>query len=267
MHHSKRFGCQVYPLLFLILLAVPGLLAQNPPASDSAAPAPAQTQRHPKPPRPLRFRANRRIRSKIRFAWPRRPRRESAHAAQQRTQRVVQDTYSHKFEVYGGGGYTRFRPGASLQHINESAWNGGVTDYLWGRLGITGDLRGYYGTAFITPNLYNIFKPSISQYTFMAGPQYRLVRREHWGIGGQILVGAAKGNFDANSAAFPGQLVGLWSSGISVSVAAGVPIDYNLGPGLAFRIQPGYWLSTFGSTAQVKNLGFTSGLVFRFGRQ
>ena len=31
-------------------------------------------------------------------------------------QRVVQDTYSHKFEVYGGGGYTRFRPVVASAH-------------------------------------------------------------------------------------------------------------------------------------------------------
>jgi hypothetical protein len=174
---------------------------------------------------------------------------------------------SGKFEVYGGGGYSRFRPGGALQHINESAWNGGFTDYRWGRLGITGDLRGYYGTAFTYTGPYNIFKPSISQYTFMVGPQYRFVRREHWAIGGQVLVGGAKGNFTANGAGLPGPFVGLWNSGTSVSFAAGVPIDYNIGPALAFRIQPGYWLSTFGSTTQVKNLGFTSGIVYRFGRQ
>ena len=186
---------------------------------------------------------------------------------EQRKQRIVQDTYSHKFEVYGGGGYTRFRPGPSLQHINESLWNGGFTDYLWGRLGLTADLRGYYGIAFIPPNPYNIFKPSISQYTFMAGPQYRFVRREHWAIGGQVLVGAAKANFYANSAEFPGTLIGLWSKGTDVSFSAGVPIDYNISPGLAFRIQPGYWLTTFGGTTQVKNLGWNAGLVYRFGRQ
>jgi hypothetical protein len=265
MYQSKRLGCHVYPLLFLIILAVPGLLAQNSPGSDSAAQAPAsasppaaaspQVQSEPENPQQNQIRLAQQAQARI-------------HARrEQRKQRVVQDTYSHKFEVYGGGGYTRFRPGGSLQHINEAAWNGGVTDYLWGRLGITADVRGYYGTAFITPNVYNIFKPSISQYTFMAGPQYRLVRREHWGIGAQVLVGASKGDFNANGAAFPGQLVGLWSSGTSLSVAAGVPIDYNLSPGLAFRIQPGYWLSTFGSTTQVKNLGFTTGIVYRFGRQ
>lgn len=248
MHQSKRFGCRVYPLLFLIFLAVPGL-----PAQTSSSNPQAQTEENPQ-------------QNQVRLAQEAQARIRARR--QQRTQRVVEDTYSHKFEVYGGGGYTRFRPGGSLQHINESAWNGGFTDYHWGRLGITGDLRGYYGTAFITPNEFNIFKPSISQYTFMAGPQYRFVRREHWAIGGQVLVGASKGNFNASSSLVPpGTLIGLWSNGTDLSLAAGVPVDYNIAPGLAVRLQPGYWLTTFGSTTQIKNLGFTSGIVYRFGRQ
>jgi hypothetical protein len=101
----------------------------------------------------------------------------------------------------------------------------------------------------------------------MAGPQYRIVRREHWAVSGQVLVGGAKGNFNANGAELPGPLVGLWSNGTSLSFAAGVPIDYNVGPGFAIRLQPDYWLTTFGSTTQVKNLGFTAGVVYRFGRQ
>ena len=250
MHHSKRFGCLVYPLLFLSSLAVPGLMAQN-----STENTPAQVQSEPENPQ----------QNQIRLAQEAQARIQARR--QQRRQQVIQDTYSHKFEVYGGGGYTRFRPGGSLQHINESAWNGGFTDYFRGRLGITADLRGYYGTAFITPNIYNIFKPSISQYTFMAGPQYRIVRREHWAVGAQVLVGASKGNFNANGAALPGPFVGLWDSGMTLSVAAGLPIDYNLAPGLAVRLQPGYWLSTFGSSTQVKNLGFNAGVVYRFGRQ
>jgi hypothetical protein len=252
MHHSKRFGCQWYPLLFLITLAVPGLTAQNP--SSSSSQAPAQTQ--PENPQANQVRLAQEAQARIRA------RRE------QRKRRVVEDTYGHKFEVYGGGGYTRFRPGGSLQHINESAWYGGFTDYLGPRLGITADLRGYYGTAFITPNPYNIFKPSISEYSFMAGPQYRLVRREHWAISGQVLVGGSKGNFNAsNSGVPPGSFIGLWNNGTYFSAAAAVPIDYNLGPALAVRIQPGYWLTTFGSTPQVKNLGFHAGIVYRFGRR
>jgi hypothetical protein len=250
MHHSKRFGCLAYPLLFLIL-AVPGLTAQNSPAP---APAPAQTE--PENPQQNQVRLAQEAQARI-------------HARRQaRTQRVIEDTYSQKFEVYGGGGYTRFRPGASLQHMNESAWNAGFTDYLWGRTGITADLRGYYGVAFITPNPYNIFKPSINQYSFMAGPQYRFVRREHLAVSAQALVGGSKGTFNASSGQIPpGTFVGLWSNGTGFSFALGVPIDYNLGPALALRLQPGYWFTTFGSTSQVKNLGFNIGLVYRFGRQ
>jgi hypothetical protein len=243
MHHRKLFGCHVYPLLFLVFLAVPGLLAQN------------STQSQPENPQQNQVRLAQEAQARI-------------HARrEQRKQRVVQDTYSHKFEAYGGGGYTRYRPGSTLQHINESAWNGGLTDYLWGRLGLTADLRGYYGNAFIPPNGFNIFKPNISEYSFMAGPQYRFVRREHWAISGQVLVGGSKGNFNANGAELPGTLIGLWSNGTNFSAAAGVPIDYNISPALAFRIQPGYWLTTFSNTPQAKNLGFNIGIVYRFGRQ
>jgi hypothetical protein len=228
-------------------------MAQNSPNTSSQAPAPAQTE----PENPQQ--------NQVRLAQEAQARIQARRM--QRRQRVIQDTYSHKFEIYGGGGYTRFRPGASLQHNNESAWNVGVTDYFRPRLGVTVDLRGYYGTAFTYPGPYNIFKPSISEYSFMAGPQYRIVRREHWAVSGQVLVGGAKGNFNANGAELPGTFVGLWSNGTNVSFAAGVPIDYNLGPALAFRIQPGYWLTTFSNTPQVKNLGFNAGLVYRFGRQ
>jgi hypothetical protein len=248
MHQRKYFGYLVYPVLFLLFLAVPGLRAQT-----SSSNAPAQTEENPQ-------------QNQIRLAQEAQARIRARR--EQRMQKVIEETYTHKFEVYGGGGYTRFRPGSSLQHINEEAWNGGFTDYRWGRLGITGDLRGYYGTAFITPNQFNIFKPSISQYTFMAGPQYRLVRREHWAVSGQVLVGASKGNFNASSSLVPpGTLIGLWPNGTDLSFAAGVPVDYNIAPGLAVRLQPNYWLTTFGSTTQVKNLGFTSGIVYRFGRQ
>jgi hypothetical protein len=254
MHQRKRFGYGLYPALFLAVLVIPGLRAQTSSSTPTAqTTAPAQTEENPQ-------------QNQVRLAQEAQARIHARREA--RKQKVVEDTYSHKFEVYGGGGYTRFRPGSTLQHINESAWKGGFTDYLWGRLGLTGDLRGYYGTAFITPNIYNIFKPSISEYTFMAGPQYRIVRREHWAIGAQALVGAAKGNFNASGSLIPpGTFVGLWPGGMSVSFAVGVPVDYNIAPGLAVRLQPGYWLSTFGSSTQVKNLGFQSGLVYRFGRQ
>ena len=182
-------------------------------------------------------------------------------------EQVVKDTYSHKFEVYGGGAYVRFRPGQSLQQLNEGAWNLGFTDYFRPRLGLTADVRGYYGNAYVGLNPYNIFTPSISEYTFMGGPQYRIISRIHWAISGQVLAGAAKGIFNATSGQLPGTLVGMWPNGTDLSIGVGVPIDYNLGPALAVRVNPNYLFTTFGSSVQTKNIGYTIDLVYRFGRR
>ena len=252
MHCSQRLGCLAYPLVLVLCLAAPGLLAQNSTAAPPSSTPEAQQQENPQQQQArLAQEAQARIRAR----------------RQQRVRMAIQDTYTHKYEVYGGGGYLRFLPGASLQHMNEEAWNGGFTDYLRGRLGVAVDFRGYYGIAFTQHNIYNIFHPSISEFTFMGGPQYRIMRQQHYAVSAQLLAGVAKGTFNGNSALFPGTLLGMWSNGTKFSGGAAVPVDLNLGPALAIRISPNYTVTTFGGTSQLKNLGFTSALVFRWGRQ
>lgn len=252
MHRSQRFGCFAYPLVLFVFLAAPGLFAQN----STSAPAPSQqANQQPENPQQQQLRLAQEARARIRAR------------RQQRIRLAIKDTYSHKYEIYGGGGYVRFHPGPNLQHMNETAWNGGFTDYLWSRLGLTADFRGYYGIAYTQHNIYNIFHPSITQFTFMGGPQYRVVRQQHLAVSAQLLAGMAKGTFNGNSALFPGTLLGMWSNGTSFSGGAAVPVDFNLSPTIAFRISPNYTVTTFGSTTQMKNLGFTSDLVFRWGRK
>ncbi|MFT4113878.1 outer membrane protein [Silvibacterium sp.] len=183
-----------------------------------------------------------------------------------RIQQIVQDTYTHKYETYFGGGYLRFRPGANLQHINEGGWNVGVTDYLKGKLGVTADFRGYYGTTYTNVNYYQIFSPSISQYTFLAGPTARFYESQHWGWTGHVLAGVGHGNFSTGTGGLDGTLIGLYPDGNSFNMEVGASVDYNLGPGLAIRLTPNYLMTRYGSGTQ-NNLGFTSGVVYRFGRQ
>ena len=184
----------------------------------------------------------------------------------QRQQLIIEDTYSHKYEVYFGGGYLRFRPGAYLQHLNETAWNVGATEWVRPKLGITADVRGYYGTAYTGINADQVFKPSISEYTFMAGPQYRFYAAQKWSVSAQVLAGLGHGNFNTGTGGFPSSITGLWPDGNAFSVSAGVPVDYNLSPGLAIRLTPGYLLTDFGSTAE-GNPGFTAGVLYRWGRR
>ena len=183
-----------------------------------------------------------------------------------RIQQIIQDTYSHKYEAYFGGGYLRFRPGSSLQKINEYDWNIGLTDYFAGKLGITADFRGYYGTTYTNVNQFQVFSPSISQYTFMAGPQIRFYEGQHWAWSGNALVGVGHGNFSTGTGGLPGTLIGLYPDSNVVNVSVGANLDYNLGPGLALRLTPNYLLTDYGSELQ-HNLGFNAGVVYRFGRQ
>ncbi len=184
----------------------------------------------------------------------------------QRQQLIIEDTYSHKYEAYFGGGYERFRPGASLQHLSEAAWNIGVTEWVRPKLGITGDLRGYYGTAYTGINAVQVFKPSISEYTFMAGPQYRVYEAQRWAVSAQVLAGAGHGNFNTGTGGFPSAVTGLWPDGTAFNLSAGASFDYNLSPALAIRLTPNYLFSNYGSTFE-HSPGFTTGFLYRWGRQ
>ncbi|HYK35644.1 hypothetical protein [Alloacidobacterium sp.] len=183
-----------------------------------------------------------------------------------RDQQVIQDTYTHKYEAYFGGNYLRFHPGEHLQRINEGGWHAGVTDYAFGKIGITADARGYYGTTYTGPNPYGVYAPSISQYTFMGGPTVRFFEGLHWGWTAHVLAGINHANFGTGTGGLPPELIGLYKDGNTFNLTAGASVDYNLSPALALRLTPGYLMTTYGSSVQ-NDLGFTAGVVWRWGRQ
>lgn len=185
---------------------------------------------------------------------------------QARIQQIIQETYGTKFEAYFGGAYLRFHPGDTKQHNNEAGWNVGVTDYLRPKLGVTLDVRGYYGTAYIGNNPYGIFQPSISQYSFLVGPQYRLYMKPRWAISIQGLAGFGHGNFDTGTGGLPASYLGLYNNGTAFNASLSVPLDYNLSPGLAVRLTPTYLFTNYGSSTQ-ENLGVNAGVVYRWGKR
>jgi lipopolysaccharide assembly outer membrane protein LptD (OstA) len=115
-------------------------------------------------------------------------------------------------------------------------------------------------------NPYALFQPFISNYSVMVGPQYFVRQRRNYAVSGQVLAGFTYNLFYADSVGHPGSLVGLYPNETRFTAAAAVPVDINLGPGLAFRIAPTYDLTTWGGDIQ-HNLGFTLALNYRFGRQ
>jgi len=200
-----------------------------------------------------------------------RTRRESNANRKARIARTIEDTYTRRWEVGGGGGYLRFRSGENLQRNNQvSFWTSG-TYFLNPKLGITGDVRGSYGNA-----IFNIPNPQISQYTFMGGPTYRVWTKEKTAISIYAVGGAAIGKFDSGAKGLTSADIHVWQSNTRPAFSLGANFDYNFYPNLAVRVTPTY-LGTFfrmdpndtstSSRGSIQNnLGVNVGLVYRFGR-
>ncbi len=188
---------------------------------------------------------------------------------QARIQRNIQDAYSHRWEVAGGGGYLRFRSGEHLQKNNEVNFFTSAAYALNPKLSIVGDVRGHYGNAKI-PNVFslnNVFRPQISEYTFMGGAQYRFYAQEKYTVSGVALVGSALSKFGGDAKGLRSTDLGMWPDSNAKPVfSVGVNLDYNLYNNFAIRVQPTYLGTTFGNTVQ-NNLGVNVGVVYRFGRQ
>ena len=195
----------------------------------------------------------------------RRVRRESSANRKARIQRTIEETYSHRQEVSGGGGLLRFRPGQYLRRSNEVTFYLNDTYYLNNnKLGVMADVHGAYGNAQIGNTIYNIPDPQISEYIFSAGPSYRFYAKQRTAASAFVTGGVGYGKFDTGSKGIPPTLVGIWPAEWRPAFTAGVNLDYNFYPNLAARLTPTYVGTTFGGTVE-NSLGFNIGLVYRFG--
>jgi len=200
----------------------------------------------------------------------RKPGHETNANRKARIERQIKETYTHRWEVGGGGGWLRFRSGEYNQKNSEIAFWMDTTYYFNEKLGLTGEIRGGYGNAKPlqgVPDLNAVGYPQISEYPFMAGPTYRLRTKLRYDVSVFALGGTAIGKFDGDLHNLPVSQFGFWpSTNARPAFSVGGNLDLNVYPNLAFRIAPSYLGTTFGGSLQ-NNVGFEMGLVFRFGRQ
>jgi hypothetical protein len=250
----------------------------NPPADQQAQPATQQPATQPQTPapadtqtQPSQSQAASQAQGQLSVQARIRARRE------QRRAQAIHQIYDHLYDGYFGAGYLRFQPGPpanGIERVNMYNWNFGFTRYLSERLGVAVDGRGYYGQPFIEPiqdGGSGINKPAISFYTAMGGPSYRFYIQPKFSVSGRVMAGYAHGNFtgDTNGegslCSSPGNCA-LWPDGSTFAANASIFVEFNLSPSLGVRIAPEYMLTGFGSSAQ-NGLGYTAGVVYRFGKQ
>jgi hypothetical protein len=201
-------------------------------------------------------------------------RHETNASRQARIQRTIQDTYSHRWEVFGGGGFMRFRSGQYTQKNNEITWNTQADYFLTPKFSIVGDARGMFGNGKTlrccegqntqAPN------PQINEYAFTGGVGYRFYAVERVALSAQALGGLGLGMFSGGSKGLTYVQTGFWQDSARPAFVVNVMADVNLYPNLAFRFAPTYVGTTFtspsGGSLQ-NNFGFNAGVVYRFGRR
>lgn len=199
-------------------------------------------------------------------------RHETNASREARIQRTIKDTYTHRWEVFGGGGYMRFRSGEYTQNNNEVTWNLAPHYYLNPKLAIVVDTRGMFGNGKPERNAYVAYNPNpqINEYAFTGGASYRFYSKLRYALSGEALGGVGIGNFSGASKGLSYIQTGFWQDAARPAVVFNLDGDINLYPNLAFRIMPTYVITTFtspeGGSVQ-SNLGIHFGVVYRFGRQ
>ena len=209
-------------------------------------------------------------------------RRETNASRQARIQRTIDATYSHRWELFGGGGYLRWRSGQFTKRNSEITWNTAASYFLNPRLALVGDARGSFGYAHaLINNTYGVYNPQINEYFFQGGASYRFFRKERVAISAQALGGTAWGIFSGGAKGLNSGQTGLWDDGLAPAFSAGVNLDYNVFPNLALRVSPTYVGTMFrnatpgtssteitsGSRSLQSNAGINVGVVYRFGKQ
>ena len=202
-----------------------------------------------------------------------RPRRETNASRQARIARTIYSTYSHQWEVFGGGGYLRWKSGDYTKKNNEKSWIAAANYYVTPKLAIVADAQGSFGNAhqqLPSPSAPNYFaqipNPQINEYFFTGGANYRFYEKEKIALSAQGTGGVAWGIFSGGSKGIPSTQLGLWADGFKPAFTASFNADYNVYPNLAVRVAPTYIGTTFGGEVQ-NNVGFNVGVIYRFGRQ
>lgn len=196
-----------------------------------------------------------------------RARRESNTARKARVARTIEATYTHKYEIFGGGGYMRFRSGDTLKKNNEVTWAANGSYYFSPKVAVIAAAGGEFGHANASiNNIYGVYKPQINEYTFLGGGSYRFYATERVALSAQALGGVGWGIFSGGSKGIPSTLLGIYPDGFRPAFSFAVSADYNFFPNLAFRFSPTYLGTTFGGGVQ-NNLGVNAGVIYRFGRQ
>jgi hypothetical protein len=158
-------------------------------------------------------------------------------------------------EIFGGYTIGRIQAENSSSKATLSGWNSSVTAYATPRFGITADFAGFYGTTQVAALAEGAV--SARQHSFMAGPQFRLLRTSRIQTSVRAVIGGAYGYL-------PGPAYDprdRWS----LAALVGGNLDVKVSRRMSLRFSPGTYLTQLDSGKIQRDFRFSIGPVFRLG--
>jgi hypothetical protein len=147
--------------------------------------------------------------------------------------------YDNRYDLSLGFAYDHMKAGPTLLQgsnlggvdINGSYW-------LAKRWGLEGSGRAYIGTSGAGVNSLGIQGPVVSQYFFVAGPEWLGPHNKHGALIAHALFGGVYGRFQQDLLGYPPSVVDFYDDQLAPAAIIGGHMDLNRSAHWVFRITP-----------------------------
>ena len=155
--------------------------------------------------------------------------------------------YDNRYDVSVGLAYDHIKAGPTLlQGSNLGGLDLSASYWFSKHWAVEGSGRGYLGTSGAAPNSVNIKGPFVSQYLFVAGPEWLGPHNKHGALIAHALVGGAYGNFEQDLRGSSPSVVDFYNNQIAPAGIIGGHIDLNRSAHWVFRITPDAVITRYG---------------------
>jgi hypothetical protein len=179
--------------------------------------------------------------------------------------------YDNRYDVSLGMAYDHMKAGPNLlEGSNLGGLDLSASYWFSKHWALEGSGRGYAGTSGAAPNTVNINGPFVSQYLFVAGPEWLGPHNKHGALIAHALVGGAYGHFEQDLRGSAPSVVGFYNNQVAPAAIIGGHMDLNRSAHWVFRITPDAVITRYGinygnkNTQTDVNFAISVGIQYKF---
>ncbi len=182
--------------------------------------------------------------------------------------------YDNRYDVSLGMAYDHMKAGPNvLQGSNLGGLDLSASYWFAKHWAVEGSGRGYVGTSGAAPNTASIKGPFVSQYLFVAGPEWLGPHNKHGALIAHALFGGAYGKFEQDLRGNSPSVVAFYNDQVAPAAIIGGHMDLNRSAHWVFRITPDAVITRYGINYGSKitqtdvNFAISVGVQYKFSKK